>query len=275
MADRVEFRTVIDTVLAAQGEAAWQRSLERLGPGFRGDLALIRQVHEEIAVRRGAGDVEAATTLGRWIEDAFRDAEGPGTGPLIQQLLGLESEREIDRLLAENQGRLGPAAVRSALNEIPHLLAPNSPFPPPMAVMVVGRILRVNLRLSKFLGDDNLYADCLMARSQILFMQEEPDAAISDLREAIDLYQQVGDALGAGRCLGIVGSYLREQGRIDDALPYLLQAEQSFLRQDKTTFLGKTYQDIGLIYQQKGQMQAAREALEKAARMRIENRQWQ
>ncbi|MCZ7568837.1 MAG: CHAT domain-containing protein [Ardenticatenaceae bacterium] len=270
MTESLTVDRVVNDVLSARSQAAWQATLDQFGPQLLRDPQLLKQLQEKVTALLDSGQRRDAETLVRWHQQVL-EAGGHG---LKVRLMQARSEAEIRQLLEQHRPLVGAELVLDALREVSDLFGPHSPYPPPVATQLARRILAINLIISRFLADEGLQAACLKERSQLSVRSGDLPAAVADLRQAEALFRQAGDAIERGRCLGLIGSLLRQQGQPQEGLVYLLEAAGLFQNLEAVEHLGITYQELALIYHDRGDAEQERVAFEKALQSRLASEQW-
>jgi CHAT domain-containing protein/tetratricopeptide (TPR) repeat protein len=85
----------------------------------------------------------------------------------------------------------------------------------------------------------------------------EPEAALSDYREALDLQKKVGDELGRARTLNNLGLLEQELGRFDEGVAAYAEALEKFTALADRRWQARVKNNLGLAYKQVGQKEAA------------------
>ena len=130
------------------------------------------------------------------------------------------------------------------------------------------RLLSHVLKLQRERNDDNnmvaLALEKLSNANQVLGLPKE---GIDQAKEALDMYEQLGDTLGRARCLGQLARLLYSDGQLDAAEEAIIQSRKLFPEKGHEYKVCLSHHTLGDIYSSKGQREKAIHQFEEALRI--------
>lgn len=114
-------------------------------------------------------------------------------------------------------------------------------------------------------------AKTLVNRSVVFRLRQELDNAARYLRQAIALYEQIGDPLHSASTQMNLSILLFETGRPAEALALNLEAERVFRRLRHRPFLARICNNHGMFLAALGRLAEAQEAFDESVRLHTEN----
>jgi DNA-binding SARP family transcriptional activator/Flp pilus assembly protein TadD len=101
-------------------------------------------------------------------------------------------------------------------------------------------------------------------RANVLGLLGRYEEAIADLREAVVLYRELGDAVGRSQAVGNLGNTLLQSGRPDEAVVHVRRALAVDRRLGRPWGVGISLANLGDAYQRLGRFDEATACLEEA-----------
>jgi len=117
---------------------------------------------------------------------------------------------------------------------------------------------------SQSLGSSNILAKAKTAQAKVVFEQQDYPAALNLFRQSLDIYQQVGDAIGVTTSLSNIASVLQTQGQLPESLGMYEKALAIYLKDGDKTSAALTLNNIGAVYETQRNFAEARKAYGKS-----------
>ena len=117
---------------------------------------------------------------------------------------------------------------------------------------------------SQSLGSSNILAKAKTAQAKVIFEQQDYPAALILFRQSLDIYQQVGDAIGVTTSLCNIASVLQTQGQLPESLGMYEKALAIYLKDGDKTSAALTLNNIGAVYETQRNFSEARKAYGKS-----------
>ncbi|MEU6593679.1 CHAT domain-containing protein [Streptomyces sp. NPDC046881] len=265
-APMVEVTTLVDNVLAATTPEAWRNAVQSFGPRLMNDPTLADAVLAHAAALERQGRRSDGQTLRRWCDEVQRRITEQ---QVISSLLQADSIEQIDALLRQNPSMATPGTGEQILAEVRQIMGGDSPYPPNIAALVAGPMVRVGLRIATFIGRTDLRARFLLQRAMVATHMNDHGAALRDLEAAEALWRSIGNSCEAGRCMSMAGNALLGLERINDAIQRMLDAARLLEECGDDAMLGPTYDDVAGILAGRGDVEGTLKYLELSVHHRI------
>ncbi|NEQ67514.1 MAG: tetratricopeptide repeat protein [Symploca sp. SIO2D2] len=134
------------------------------------------------------------------------------------------------------------------------------------------------LGLYENIGDSLNKAKTLRIIGELYHSLEQPDQTLEYYQKAIELYREIGYTLGEARTLEAIGEVLISSQEYDKALSYYQEVQSLYQKQDSPYVLQdkiKTYRIISALHTSLNQLEASRNAEQKAQELEQKFEQWQ
>ncbi|NER47563.1 MAG: tetratricopeptide repeat protein [Symploca sp. SIO1A3] len=134
------------------------------------------------------------------------------------------------------------------------------------------------LGLYENIGDSLNKAKTLRIIGELYHSLEQPDQTLEYYQKARELYREIGYSLGEARTLEAIGEVLISSQEYDKALSYYQEVQSLYQKQDSPYVLQdkiKTYRIISALHTSLNQLEASRNAEQKAQELEQKSEQWQ
>jgi len=111
------------------------------------------------------------------------------------------------------------------------------------------------LKLWRKQGDDNSVAQTLGYLSDINRLMHLPKEGIEQAKEALEIYERLGNTMGQARCLDNLALSLREDGQLDAAEEAVFRAIALLPEKGQEYRMCLFHQTLGKIYRSKGEVE--------------------
>ena len=126
------------------------------------------------------------------------------------------------------------------------------------------RLLTRALELERGRGNDDRVARTLVKLGDTNRMLDLNDEGIRQSREALEIYERLGDVEGQGKCWNCLGRLFLDDGQLDSAEEAGSHAIKLFLDQGRELWVCVSHRLLGDIYQSKGEIRKATQHFEAA-----------
>jgi tetratricopeptide (TPR) repeat protein len=236
---------VLQAILGASTPDLWRDSLRTHGAAVFDDLSMLMAL-ERAADRLSNEDPAQARDIRRWLED-LQQERSPGR--MEQLLLAATTDEEIQRLLHANRSLVTRELGMRALREVHAMCTDREPVPPSLLEMMAQPILHRVDQIGLFLHDELLRAECKFMQSRVLMgAGGSPDAAISQLASAAQVFAKHRDVYRHAQCVGQIGT-LQLQLKRYDAAEQSLRASIANLdpSSENDSLLAPTFEELAVI----------------------------
>ena len=119
------------------------------------------------------------------------------------------------------------------------------------------RLLTHALKLWREEGDDYEAAQTLRLLSDTNRLMGLPKEGMQQAREALEIYERLGNTMGQAECLGHLALSLRDDDQLDAAEEAVLRAIALLPENGQEYWLCESHQALGKIYRSKGEVEKA------------------
>jgi tetratricopeptide (TPR) repeat protein len=117
---------------------------------------------------------------------------------------------------------------------------------------------------------ESTQAERLMELGRVEFFGDKYEEAIRWFQEALGIYRQIGDRLGEGKAVNLVGTVRQTLGQIDSAIECFVHALAIYRELGATRQEGSVLGDLGLSALNQGRYEPALEFFEQALEIQLE-----